>query len=100
MNWRGGGGLERANRRRLPPSSAFAPMIGQSRHYLGGIANMERLFVYGSLKDPAVQQRILGRVVAGTPDMLDGHTTRTLVLDDGAFPILYPEAGSTVTGLI
>jgi gamma-glutamylcyclotransferase (GGCT)/AIG2-like uncharacterized protein YtfP len=61
---------------------------------------MERLFVYGSLKDPAVQQRILGRVIDGTPDTLEEHTTTSLELDDGVFPILRPQSGCSVSGLI
>ncbi len=33
---------------------------------------METIFAYGTLKDPKVQQEIIGRKVLGTPDHLDG----------------------------
>lgn len=33
---------------------------------------METIFAYGTLKDPKVQEAVIGRKVAGTPDHLDG----------------------------
>lgn len=61
---------------------------------------MERLFVYGSLRDPEVQQRVFGRVVPGTPDVLDGYERRWLHLSDGVFPILVPAPGGSVEGRV
>lgn len=58
----------------------------------------ERLFVYGSLQDPAVQKRIIGRTIEGTPDSLAGYTRKWIQFPEGEFPMIFPEAGSVVEG--
>jgi len=43
------------------------------------------LFVYGSLRDPAVQRALFGRVVDGTADALPGYRLNTVTIrDEGA----------------
>ncbi len=61
---------------------------------------MERLFVYGTLGNPAVQQRVMGREITGTPDTLDGWFKAQITLGDGTFPIIIPNAGTSVDGLV
>jgi gamma-glutamylcyclotransferase (GGCT)/AIG2-like uncharacterized protein YtfP len=61
---------------------------------------IERLFVYGSLREPAVQMRIIGRTIEGTPDVLEGYTHKWVQFPEGEFPMIVPEPGSEVDGLI
>ncbi len=41
-----------------------------------------RLFTYGTLRDPAVQQRLFGRSVSGTPDAVQGFRLGTVTIAD------------------
>ena len=61
---------------------------------------MEQLFVYGTLQDPAVQQRVIGRTTTGKPDTLDGFFKSRIALGDGIFPIVIPRHGASVEGLV
>ncbi|MEZ5415991.1 MAG: gamma-glutamylcyclotransferase family protein [Vicinamibacterales bacterium] len=45
---------------------------------------MPRLFAYGTLLDPAVQQRVFGRQLDGTADALAGVVRATLAAGDGS----------------
>ncbi len=60
-----------------------------------------RIFVYGTLLDPAVLALVLGRPVerlAVTPAMLSGYRRRRAL---GAwFPVLEPAAGGSVDGVV
>jgi len=42
------------------------------------------LFVYGSLRDPAVQRGLFGRAVEGTPDALPGYRLGEVTITDAA----------------
>lgn len=59
---------------------------------------MEHIFVYGTLYDPDVQQRVIGRLVGGKPDTLDGWYKSQITLGDGTYPIIIPNAGTSVEG--
>lgn len=61
---------------------------------------MERLFVYGTLQDSPVQQRVIGRIIAGTPDTLEGFFKSRMAMSDGIFPIVIPRHGNSVDGLV
>ena len=61
---------------------------------------MELLFVYGTLQDPAVQSRIIGRVVTGTPDVLDGFFKTEYAMLEGTYPLVIPRHGHSVEGLV
>lgn len=41
-----------------------------------------RLFTYGTLRDPAVQRRLFGRVVPGTPDAIPGFRLGRVTIAD------------------
>jgi gamma-glutamylcyclotransferase (GGCT)/AIG2-like uncharacterized protein YtfP len=43
-----------------------------------------QLFVYGSLRDPAVQRSLFGRQVEGRPDALPGYRLGTVAISDEA----------------
>ncbi len=61
---------------------------------------MELLFVYGTLQDPDVQRRVIGREIEGAPDVLDDYFKSEIVMSDGTFPIIVPEAGKSVAGKV
>ncbi|MCU0515084.1 MAG: gamma-glutamylcyclotransferase [Anaerolineae bacterium] len=56
----------------------------------------EALFVYGTLRDAAVQQRLIGRTLAGTPERLTGYRR----YDHLDYPVVLPQAGGVVDGLL
>lgn len=60
----------------------------------------EDLFVYGTLKDPQVQIRVLGRRVRGMADRLPDYKKSTIRLSGRQFPIVKPEEGNSVEGLV
>lgn len=43
-----------------------------------------RLFTYGTLRDAAVQQRLFGRLIPGTPDAIAGFRLDTVTISDEA----------------
>ncbi len=58
------------------------------------------IFIYGTLRDPAVQREVFGRVIEGTPDHLDGYGLGEVETRDGRFPNLFLEEGSAVAGTV
>ncbi len=60
----------------------------------------EQLFVYGTLKDPAVQQAVFGRMVEGTPDVLAGYKKGEITLGAAVYPIIRPDEASQVEGRV
>ncbi|HUN08795.1 MAG TPA: gamma-glutamylcyclotransferase [Aggregatilineales bacterium] len=62
---------------------------------------MERLFVYGTLRDPLVQIRVIGRTATGSIDFLDGYQRGTIKLGEREYPILDAAASDNyVEGLV
>lgn len=59
---------------------------------------MERLFTYGSLQDPAVQQAVFGRITPGTRDTLEGYRKKSIKFDTGTYPIIFSDPNSSVEG--
>lgn len=57
---------------------------------------MEKLFVYGTLYDPEVQERVLGRRTGGTPDTLLGFRKDTWQ----GYPMVVPDENATIDGHI
>jgi gamma-glutamylcyclotransferase (GGCT)/AIG2-like uncharacterized protein YtfP len=60
----------------------------------------EFLFVYGTLKDAAVQQAVFGRAVEGKPDTLDGYTRARIELGGTMYSIIRPDLHGSVEGLL
>ncbi len=60
----------------------------------------EKLFVYGTLKDPQVQEQVFGRTTDGKPDVLEGYERSQVVVEGEIFPALVPKEGSTIAGLV
>ena len=64
------------------------------------MADLQHLFVYGTLIDPEVQQRIIGRLVEGTPDTLENVSKSEIKLGNNTYPILIEAQGQIVDGHI
>ena len=61
---------------------------------------MQKLFIYGTLRDPLVQQAVLGRTTPGTPAVIGSYGRFEIVLETGIYPIIRPQAGAEVHGLL
>ncbi|MCY3796543.1 MAG: gamma-glutamylcyclotransferase [Chloroflexi bacterium] len=62
---------------------------------------MEKLFTYGTLRDPATQQKLLGRTLGeGAPDALRGYRLAKLTGIHDVYSILQPHPGATVEGTL
>lgn len=61
---------------------------------------MERLFAYGTLKNPLVQKKAIGRVVQGTPDILEGFILSKIKIERKNYPVIIRKNDSKVKGLI
>lgn len=61
---------------------------------------MQNLFTYGTLRDPLVQQMLLGRLTPGTPDTLDGYGKCEITLESNTYPIIHQQPGRMVNGLV
>lgn len=49
---------------------------------------MQNLFVYGTIKDPEVQKRVIGRVAESQNDSLEGYSKSSIVLKGITYSIL------------
>lgn len=63
----------------------------------GGVT-VSRLFVYGTLKDDAVVQGLLGHRLFGRPAVLNGY--RRACDPSIGYPVIYPENGARVAGKV
>lgn len=61
---------------------------------------MELLFVYGTLQEPDVQLRIIGRRVVGQPDTLDGYYKSQISINGNVYPFAVEAAGSAIAGQV
>lgn len=62
---------------------------------------MEKLFIYGTLLDPKVQQEVLGRVCQGKWGLVDNYILlRDWNVDGTAYPRLYPHSAGCVVGQV
>jgi len=60
---------------------------------------MQNLFVYGTIKDPEVQKKVIGRIAESKEDVLEGYTKSQIVLKDIAYSILEKGEGE-IGGLV
>ncbi len=49
---------------------------------------MQNLFVYGTIKDPEVQKKVIGRVAESRNDSLEGYSKSSIVLKGITYSIL------------
>lgn len=60
----------------------------------------ELLFVYGTLKDPGAQKKVIGRVVEVFPDILEGYKKSQVKIHGKNYPIAIPNSTSSIKGLV
>lgn len=61
---------------------------------------MENLFVYGTLKDPEVQERVFGRKTNGSSDILQGYKKSEVIINGKTYPAIVPNAKTITDGLV
>ena len=61
---------------------------------------MEQLFVYGTLKDPRIQEKVIGRTIKGSHDILEGYKISKINIKGKLYPIIVPQITSSIPGLI
>ncbi len=62
----------------------------------------EKIFVYGTLQQPEVQIKVIGRVVKSTPDILLGFRKSTIEINSNIYPIIEEDSNSDeeINGLV
>lgn len=61
---------------------------------------MEEIFTYGTLQDPKVQMKIIGRTIKGIPDGLAGYKKSTITIGNILYPIIIPGGNSVIQGKV
>lgn len=61
---------------------------------------MEKLFVYGTLRNPATQISVFGRATPGRPDSLPDFAKEEIILDGIAYFTVRPRSGQSVSGMV
>jgi len=61
---------------------------------------MEKLFVYGTLKEPEIQKEAVGRVMGGVPDSLKGWRKTEIFIEGEDYPVIVPDEKGIVDGLL
>lgn len=61
---------------------------------------MERLFVYGTLQDSAVQQKVFGRTAKSTPAQLNGYKKGQVEIHGTIYPIAIADSSASITGQV
>ncbi len=64
------------------------------------VAMADRLFIYGTLADPEVQQNVLGRVTESAPDILRGYRKSEIEIGGEKYPLIIPDETEKVKGLV
>lgn len=63
--------------------------------------NINKLFVYGTLKEPDKLQKLLGWLPNTTSDSIVGFTRGSLIIDDEEFPAIVPsQTNNEIGGLV
>lgn len=57
---------------------------------------MEKLFVYGTLQNPDIQMRLVGRIIHGTADQLYGFRSHILM----HYPTALPDVDGEISGQV
>lgn len=61
---------------------------------------MVPLFAYGTLKRPHIQEALIGRLLDGEADVLEGYRKTTVTLSDQVYPDIVVDSESRVEGLV
>lgn len=60
--------------------------------------DLEAVFAYGTLLDPKIQQRVIGRLVESKPDVLPGYRKGTLKLSKNSYYIAVRDPDHSIEG--
>lgn len=60
----------------------------------------ENLFVYGTLKEPKIQQELLGRILIGQNDTIENYELSSIKIENHNYPLLKEAIGKSVTGKV
>lgn len=61
---------------------------------------MPKLFSYGTLCDPFIQNQILDRELPGTPAEAQGYTLKEIIIEGKKYPAAYESVTGKITGSI
>ncbi len=61
---------------------------------------MEKLFVYGTLRDKKVQKKVFGRYVKGSNDVLEKFKRSKTIIDNKVYPAIVYSKGNYDKGKI
>jgi len=61
---------------------------------------MEKLFVYGTLKNPEIQKYVFGRIADMKPANLEGYKKSIIKISRNSYPIIIPYKKSSVKGFV
>ena len=59
-----------------------------------------QLFVYGTLTEPETQKKVLGKIVDGVPDVLEGYRKSTIIIHGNSYPDIVKASSFSVDGLV
>ncbi len=62
--------------------------------------SLEKLFVYGTLKKPEIQEKVIGRKIKGLSATLADWRKSEIVVNGHTYHILIPDAKSSISGKI
>lgn len=60
----------------------------------------EKLFVYGTLKEPKLQIKVIGRKPESSPDVLIDYKKSKIKINNKIYPISIQKKNSSVSGLV
>ena len=63
-------------------------------------SDSQLLFAYGTLMDPTIQEKVLGRVVVSVADQLSGYAMGKITIGDSEFRIIRPQVGDIIDGMV
>lgn len=61
---------------------------------------LEFLFVYGTLQNTDIQQKIIGKILKGESDVLENHTVLKIRINGEIYPVLTKAKNKSVSGLV
>jgi gamma-glutamylcyclotransferase (GGCT)/AIG2-like uncharacterized protein YtfP len=61
---------------------------------------MNKLFIYGTLIDPEIQKSILGRIINGIPNILEGYEKSEIEIEGEKYPLTVQNKNEIVEGLV
>ncbi|OGY64732.1 MAG: hypothetical protein A3I24_02500 [Candidatus Harrisonbacteria bacterium RIFCSPLOWO2_02_FULL_41_13b] len=62
--------------------------------------NKNKLFIYGTLIDPEIQELVWGRKIKGTADILKGYKKSKIKIDGAIYPLIVLSKNGKVEGLV